>query len=51
MGKVKVVYAEVPEELKYRLDYYAFTNKLKLREAIIKILNENLPHVPVTTEE
>lgn len=46
MGKIKVVYAEVPEELKHRLDWFAFTNKLKLREAIIQILDENLPQVP-----
>lgn len=43
MSKVKVVYAEVPEELKYRLDLYAVTNNLKLREAVIKILDEGLP--------
>jgi len=42
--KVPVVFAEVSEELKYRLDRYAFENKKTLREVVIKILDKELPH-------
>jgi len=39
----KVLYVALPEELKYRLDLYALKNSLTLRDATIKILDENLP--------
>ena len=42
--KTKVVYAEVPEDLKYRLDRYVFENKKQLREVVIEILDKALPH-------
>jgi len=39
----KVLYVSLPEELKYRLDLYALNNSLTLRDATIKVLDENLP--------
>jgi len=39
----KVLYAVLPEPVKYRLDLYALRNNLTLRDATIKILDENLP--------
>lgn len=41
--KTSVVYAEVPEELKHRLDRYAVEKRIKLREAVIEILEKALP--------
>jgi len=38
-----VLYVSLPEELKYRLDLYALNNSLTLRDATIKVLDENLP--------
>ena len=37
------MYVELPENLKYRLDLYALKNRLTLKEATEKILNETLP--------
>ena len=42
--RLKVVYAEIPEELKYRLDRYAFDKRIKIREAVIEILEKALPY-------
>ena len=38
-----MLYVSLPEELKYRLDLYALNNSLTLRDATIKVLDENLP--------
>lgn len=47
----KVLYVVLPEELKYRLDRYALEEKLTLRDATIKILDENLPQYDLNIQE
>lgn len=46
----RVLYVVIPEELKYRLDRYALENKLTLRDATIKNLDEILPKYNVSEE-
>lgn len=48
---MKVVYAEVPDELKLRLDLYAFGKGIKLREAVIEVLDKGLPKASIVIEE
>ena len=49
MSVEKRLTVDIPEPLKLRLDLYAFYNKLLLKEAIIKILDETLPKYEVTS--
>jgi len=49
MSVEKRLTVDIPEPLKLRLDLYAFYNKILLKDAVIKILDETLPKYEVTS--
>jgi len=49
MSVEKRLTVDIPEALKLRLDLYAFYNKLLLKDAVIKVLDETLPKYEVTS--
>ena len=48
MSVEKRLTVDIPEPLKLRLDLYSVYNKIMLKDAVIKILDENLPKYEVT---
>jgi len=48
MSVEKRLTVDIPEPLKLRLDLYAFYNKILLKDAVIKVLDENLPRYEVS---